>query len=52
MLHDIGKLAIPNEIINKPGKLTPEEMDVMRTHTLKGAAMLAASAGCSAKPAT
>ena len=45
LLHDIGKLAIPNEIINKPGKLTPEEMDVMRTHTLKGAAMLARIGG-------
>lgn len=32
LLHDIGKLAIPDEIINKPGPLTDEEMAVMRTH--------------------
>ncbi len=32
LLHDIGKLAIPDEIINKPGPLTAEEMAVMRTH--------------------
>ncbi len=40
LLHDIGKLAIPQEIINKPGALTPAEMDLMRTHTLEGARML------------
>ncbi|MDR3038967.1 MAG: HD domain-containing protein, partial [Candidatus Adiutrix sp.] len=33
LLHDLGKLAIPNEILEKPGKLTPEEMQVMRQHT-------------------
>lgn len=32
LLHDVGKLAIPDEIINKPGPLTDEEMAVMRTH--------------------
>jgi putative nucleotidyltransferase with HDIG domain len=40
LLHDVGKIAIPNEIINKPGRLTNEEMDVMRTHTLEGERML------------
>ncbi|MDE7076755.1 MAG: response regulator, partial [Clostridia bacterium] len=35
-LHDIGKMAIPDEIINKPGKLTPEEFDIMKTHSAKG----------------
>ncbi|MDX6587117.1 MAG: hypothetical protein QOI31_1590 [Solirubrobacterales bacterium] len=40
LLHDVGKIAVPNEIINKPGRLTDEEMDVMRTHTVEGEGML------------
>lgn len=36
LLHDVGKIKIPNEILNKPGKLTPQEFDIMRTHTLIG----------------
>ena len=39
-LHDIGKIAIPNAILNKPGKLTAEEFDVMKTHSLIGANIL------------
>ena len=39
-LHDIGKLAIPDEILNKPGKLTDEEFEIMKTHTTVGASML------------
>lgn len=35
-LHDVGKLAIPSEIVNKPGKLTDEEYEIMKTHTTKG----------------
>ena len=35
-LHDVGKLAIPSEILNKPGKLTEEEFEIMKTHTTKG----------------
>lgn len=35
-LHDVGKLAIPKEIVNKPGKLTEEEFEIMKTHTTKG----------------
>lgn len=39
-MHDIGKLAIPDAILNKPGKLTPEEFEIMKTHTTKGYEML------------
>ncbi|GAK56439.1 metal dependent phosphohydrolase [Candidatus Vecturithrix granuli] len=39
-LHDIGKLAIPAHLRQKPGKLTPEEFKMMKQHTLKGAQML------------
>lgn len=39
-LHDIGKIAIPSEVLNKPGRLTPEEFAVMKTHTVTGAAIL------------
>lgn len=35
-LHDIGKLAISNEIINKPGKLTPEEFEIIKEHPIAG----------------
>lgn len=39
-LHDIGKVAIPEEILNKPGRLTSEEFVVMKTHSQKGAQLL------------
>ena len=39
-LHDIGKINIPESILNKPGSLTPEEFAVMKTHTTIGASML------------
>jgi putative two-component system response regulator len=39
-LHDTGKLAVPDSILNKPGRLTAEEMDVMRRHTLVGGEIL------------
>jgi HD-GYP domain-containing protein (c-di-GMP phosphodiesterase class II) len=40
-LHDIGKIGIPDQILTKPGALLPEEMDVMRTHSKKGAELIA-----------
>ena len=40
LLHDVGKIAIPKEIINKPGKLDPHEWDIITTHTLEGQKML------------
>lgn len=39
-LHDAGKISVPENILNKPGPLTPEEFDVMKLHTLNGAEML------------
>lgn len=39
-LHDIGKIAIPDHILLKPGKLTPDEFEVIKTHALRGAEML------------
>ncbi|PAF52528.1 HD domain-containing phosphohydrolase [Helicobacter sp. 13S00477-4] len=42
-MHDIGKVGIPDSILNKPGKLTPEEFEVMKTHTTLGADMLEGS---------
>lgn len=39
-LHDIGKMSIDDAILNKPGRLTPEEFEIMKTHTTMGADML------------
>lgn len=36
LLHDIGKIGISDDILNKPGKLTPEEYDTMKTHAYRG----------------
>lgn len=44
-LHDIGKVSIPDSILLKPGKLSPAEFEVMKTHTTRGAETLAAAAG-------
>ncbi|MGB7334034.1 MAG: HD domain-containing phosphohydrolase, partial [Terriglobales bacterium] len=40
LLHDIGKLAIPEHIINKPGRLSPEEFEKMKIHTVVGSEIL------------
>ena len=42
-LHDVGKIGIPDTILLKPGKLTPEEFDCMKTHTTIGAKILSGS---------
>ena len=39
-MHDIGKVAIPDAILNKPGKLTEEEWEIMKTHSSLGYEML------------
>lgn len=39
-LHDIGKIGIPEEILNKPGRLTDEEFEIIKTHTTLGANMI------------
>jgi HD domain len=40
LLHDIGKIAIPKEILNKPRPLTPSEFEIMKNHTIEGQFML------------
>ncbi len=45
LLHDLGKMRVPLEILNKPGRLTAEEFDIMKGHVLLGAAILKESAG-------
>jgi HD-GYP domain-containing protein (c-di-GMP phosphodiesterase class II) len=45
LLHDIGKIKVPGEIINKPGRLTDEEWEIMKTHTLEGERLLSQIGG-------
>ena len=40
IMHDVGKIAIPDAILNKPGRLTPEEFEIMKTHTTQGSVLL------------
>ncbi|HEV2439526.1 MAG TPA: MFS transporter [bacterium] len=47
LLHDIGKVAVPDAILQKPSRLGPDEWDVMRSHVLDSAAMVASIAGLS-----
>ena len=42
-MHDVGKIGIPDRVLQKPGSLTPEEREIMQTHTTVGADMLAGS---------
>ncbi len=40
LLHDIGKIGVPDQVLNKPGRLTPEEFDVIKSHTTIGGNIL------------
>lgn len=40
VMHDVGKISIPDHILNKPGKLTAEEFEIMKTHTVRGCELL------------
>ncbi|UCC25966.1 MAG: HD domain-containing protein [Gemmatimonadales bacterium] len=40
LLHDLGKVTVPDEILNKPGKLTEQEREVMNNHTVEGARLI------------
>lgn len=40
IMHDVGKIAIPDNILGKPGRLTPEEFEIMKTHTVQGGQLL------------
>jgi putative two-component system response regulator len=42
-LHDVGKIGVPDEILLKPGRLTPKEWEIMKTHTTTGARLLSKS---------
>ena len=48
LLHDLGKAAMPPEVLNKPGKLTDAEFDIIKTHPTEGYKMLSASPGIDA----
>jgi len=42
-MHDVGKIGIPDAILNKPGRHTPEEFEIMKTHAMLGYDMLKSS---------
>jgi HD-GYP domain-containing protein (c-di-GMP phosphodiesterase class II) len=52
LLHDVGKISVPNEIINKPGPLDDAEWEIMRQHTIEGERMLKRIGGVLAEVGT
>jgi HD-GYP domain-containing protein (c-di-GMP phosphodiesterase class II) len=52
LLHDVGKIKIPNSIITKPGPLTPEERGIINTHTIEGERLLSQVGGLLAEVGT
>ena len=50
-LHDIGKICVPDAILNKPGRLTEEEFEIMKGHTVAGADILERAKGAVSDPA-
>ncbi len=45
LIHDVGKLAVPSDILNKPGRLTAEEFEIVKTHPAEGMALVGPLAG-------
>ncbi|ARU31192.1 phosphodiesterase [Sulfuriferula sp. AH1] len=45
LLHDVGKMAVPQDVLNKPGRLTEQEFEIIKTHSTRGWEMLKASSG-------
>jgi HD-GYP domain-containing protein (c-di-GMP phosphodiesterase class II) len=45
LLHDVGKMKIPIEILNKPGRFEPDEMEIMKQHVLRGVEVLSCTTG-------
>lgn len=43
LLHDLGKAKVPRDVLNKPGRLTPEEFEIMKTHSIHGVVTAVAS---------
>ncbi|HBH81907.1 MAG TPA: hypothetical protein DDY39_18935, partial [Nitrospira sp.] len=45
LLHDIGKMKVPLELLNKPGRFEPHEMEIVKQHVLRGVEVLSSTTG-------